>query len=89
MTEQMLAASLIRQINQIVKQPWTKKELDEGKTVPIHWEDIVIARAVIPKFISKGWVIKKKEAMLDSSGRKMILYITKPPFEDFIEGRLS
>ena len=86
MTEQMLAASLIRHINKIVKQPWTKQELEEGKSVPIHWEDIVVAKEVIPKFISKGWIIKKKEALIDSSGRKMILYITKPPFEDFISG---
>ena len=83
MTDDMLQASLIKEINKKVKEPWTKKDLTEGKKIVVMWEDIEIVKNVIPKFVEKGWVIKKKQALLEASGRKIILHITKPPFDDF------
>ena len=82
-TQELLAESMIREINRIVRSGWTKKELSEGKELIFLWEDIEVVKEVIPKFIDKGWVIKKKQALCESSGRKIILSITKPPYDEY------
>ena len=82
MTKQLLVASLIKQLNKKLREPWSETDLLRGKQISVLWEDMEIGREVVPMFIDKGWVIKKKEALIEASGRKILLFITKPPFED-------
>jgi len=82
-THEMLVKSLIIEINSLVRGVWTTDELVQGKQAIIPWEDLDIVKEVIPKFIEKGWIIKKKQALIESSGRKIILNIGKPPLEEY------
>ena len=79
----MLVKSLIIEINRLVKSEWSHAELENGKEAIIPWEDLDVIKEVIPKFIEKGWIIKKKQALIESSGRKIILNIVKPPYEEY------
>lgn len=78
-THELLIASLIKEINSKVREPWTKTEDLYGKVISVAWEDIDIVKEVVPKFLAKGWLFNKKEALLEASGRKILLHICRPP----------
>ena len=81
-TQELLIHSMVREINNTVRRVWTQEELEGGKPLIFLWEDLDIVRKVIPLFVEKGWIIKKKQALCESSGRKIIVHITKPPYEE-------
>lgn len=82
MTQDLLEASLIREINKRVKEPWTEIEEVDGKVITVLWEDIEVVKKVVPLFLEKGWIFAKKQALLETSGRKILLHICRPPFEE-------
>ena len=83
MTQELLEASLIKEINRKVREPWTETEHVEGKIIAVSWDDIEIVKKVVPLFLEKGWIFSKKQALLEASGRKILLHICRPPLDEF------
>ncbi len=81
-TQELLIHSMVKEINRIVREVWTPKELFHGKEIIFPWGELDIVKQVIPLFIEKGWLIKKKQALFESTGRKIVVHICKPPFDE-------
>jgi len=67
----------IQQINYLLESSWSKKELRMGKVYELRWENISVAKSVIPLYVEKGWIIKK-EAVLYGNDRSLLIYVLKP-----------
>ena len=77
-------ATLIKEINQILKARWSSKQISKGKWIEVKWEWAGFIGRTVQRYKAQGWQIRKF-VEIDSSkekGRTAWLVFMNPHWSD-------
>lgn len=72
--------NLVKIINKILRDPWSIKDIKEGKDLQCMPAWTLSVKEVIPLYLEKGWLVKKKLA-ITSKGRHLSLNFKHPQWD--------